>query len=87
MQKVHQTQGTTRYEYNPFNHQTKVITREGHIQVNRYDAEGLRAEIEENKRSLGVDGVFQFEVHSRYDVMIPAYTDQVLLLMRKIILS
>ncbi len=43
-------EGITRYEYNPLNQQTKVITHQGHIQVNRYDAEGLRAEIEENER-------------------------------------
>ena len=42
--------GTTTYEYSPLNQQTKVITHQGNIQVNRYDAEGLRAEIEENER-------------------------------------
>lgn len=43
-------EGITTYEYNSLNQQTKVITHQGHIQVNRYDAEGLRAEIEENER-------------------------------------
>ena len=39
-----------RYEYDAFNHNTKVETFNGNIQINRYDAEGLRHEMEENGR-------------------------------------
>ena len=37
-----------RYEYDAFNRNTKVETFDGNIQINRYDAEGLRHEMEEN---------------------------------------
>ncbi len=37
-----------RYEYDAFNRNTKVETFNGNIQINRYDAEGLRHEMEEN---------------------------------------
>ncbi len=36
------------YEYNEFNQTTKVETFDANIQINRYDAEGLRHEMEEN---------------------------------------
>ena len=36
------------YSYDGFNRTVRVETFDGHIQVNRYDAEGLRAELEEN---------------------------------------
>lgn len=36
-----------RYEYDAFNRNTKVETFNGNIQINRYDAEGLRHEMEE----------------------------------------
>ena len=36
------------YTYNDFNQTTKVETFDGNIQINRYDAEGLRYEMEEN---------------------------------------
>ena len=39
-----------RYSYDAFNRTTKVETFDGHVQVNRYDAEGLRHEMEENGR-------------------------------------
>ena len=38
------------YSYDAFNRQTAVETFDGNIQINRYDAEGLRAEMEENGR-------------------------------------
>ena len=38
----------TRYSYDAFNRTEKVETFDGHIQLNRYDAEGLRYEMEEN---------------------------------------
>ena len=37
-----------RYAYDAFNRNTKVETFNGNIQINRYDAEGLRHEMEEN---------------------------------------
>ena len=37
-----------RYSYDAFNRTTKVETFDGNIQLNRYDAEGLRYEMEEN---------------------------------------
>ena len=36
------------YEYDAFNRNTKAETFDGNIQINRYDAEGLRHEMEEN---------------------------------------
>ncbi|OOB79423.1 MAG: hypothetical protein BEN19_07585 [Epulopiscium sp. Nuni2H_MBin003] len=42
--------GRAIYEYNEFNQTTKVETFDGNIQINRYDAEGLRYEMEENGR-------------------------------------
>jgi RHS repeat-associated protein len=38
----------SRYEYDGFNRTVKAETFDGHVQVNRYDAEGLRYEMEEN---------------------------------------
>ena len=37
-----------RYSYDAFNRTVKVETFDGNVQVNRYDAEGLRHEMEEN---------------------------------------
>ena len=37
-----------RYSYDAFNRTVKVETFDGNVQVNRYDAEGLRYEMEEN---------------------------------------
>ena len=39
--------GNTSYEYNGFNQTTKVETFNGNVQINKYDAEGLRYEVEE----------------------------------------
>ena len=36
------------YTYNEFNQTTKVETFDGNVQINRYDAENLRYEMEEN---------------------------------------
>ena len=38
----------TAYTYNGFNHSEKVETFDGNVQINHYDAEGLRHQIEEN---------------------------------------
>ena len=43
-----------RYSYDAFNRTVKVETFDGNVQVNRYDAEGLRHEMEENGRLGGV---------------------------------
>ena len=42
-------QGETIFNYNALNQQIKVTTATGNTLVNRYDAENLRAEIEENE--------------------------------------
>ncbi|MHC1686048.1 MAG: RHS repeat-associated core domain-containing protein [Clostridiaceae bacterium] len=44
------SEGTASYSYNSFNQTIKAVTKEGNTLVNRYDAEGLRFEIEENER-------------------------------------
>ena len=41
-----------RYSYDAFNRATQVETVDGNIQVNRYDAEGLRHEMEENSKQV-----------------------------------
>ena len=40
------------YKNDAFNRVTRVETITGQVQINRYDAEGLRYEIEENKRMI-----------------------------------
>ncbi|MCH5343811.1 MAG: hypothetical protein J1E64_07210, partial [Acetatifactor sp.] len=42
------TDDRARYTYDVFNRTEKVETFDGHIQINRYDAEGLRQELEED---------------------------------------
>ncbi|WP_243156015.1 RHS repeat-associated core domain-containing protein [Clostridium sp. C2-6-12] len=42
--------GNNIFEYNTLNQQVKAITKDGNTLVSRYDAEGLRAEIEENEK-------------------------------------
>ncbi len=44
------------YTYDAFNRNTRVETFDGNIQINRYDAEGLRHEMEENGKlvQLGI---------------------------------
>lgn len=42
--------GTTAYTYDAFNRNTRVEAFDGNVQINRYDAEGLRYEMEENGR-------------------------------------
>ena len=42
--------GNASYEYNAFNQTTKVETFDGNVQINKYDAEGLRYEVEENDK-------------------------------------
>ena len=48
--KEETTSGTNSFEYNTLNQQVKAITKDGNTLVNRYDAEGLRYEIEENEK-------------------------------------
>ncbi|ONI41421.1 hypothetical protein AN639_10835 [Candidatus Epulonipiscium fishelsonii] len=40
------------YYYNEFNQTTKVETFDGNVQINRYDAEHLRYEMEENHKLI-----------------------------------
>ncbi|EKQ50971.1 RHS repeat-associated core domain-containing protein [Clostridium sp. Maddingley MBC34-26] len=42
--------GNNIFEYNTLNQQVKAITKEGNTLISRYDAEGLRVEIEENEK-------------------------------------
>ncbi len=42
--------GVNKYKYDAYNRMTEVRTGQGEVQVNRYDAEGLRHEMEENGR-------------------------------------
>ena len=42
--------GRARYAYDAFNRTERVETFDGHVQVNRYDPEGLRHELEEDGR-------------------------------------
>ncbi len=42
--------GRNSYDYDAFNRMTRAEAFDGNIQLNRYDAEGLRAEMEENGR-------------------------------------
>ena len=44
------TDDKARYSYDSFNRTKQVETFDGNIQINRYDAEGLRYEMEENGR-------------------------------------
>ena len=39
----------TRYEYDTFNRMTKVENFNGNVQINRYDPESMRHEMEENR--------------------------------------
>lgn len=45
--------GNFQYTYDGFNHMVKAEDVQGNIQKNRYDAEGLRYEMEENERLFG----------------------------------
>ncbi|MDE7202325.1 MAG: hypothetical protein K2O91_10590 [Lachnospiraceae bacterium] len=47
-----QNNNKVRYEYDAFNRNTKVETFNGNIWINRYDAEGLRHEMEENGKLM-----------------------------------
>ncbi len=48
--KEESSTGNNIFEYNTLNQQVKAITKEGNTLVSRYDAEGLRNEIEENEK-------------------------------------
>ncbi|MGN6711719.1 MAG: hypothetical protein ACTHKA_08830, partial [Anaerocolumna jejuensis] len=41
--------GKNQYTYDAFHRTSRVETFDGNIQINRYDAEGLRHEMEENR--------------------------------------
>ncbi|MBR4085817.1 MAG: RHS repeat-associated core domain-containing protein [Lachnospiraceae bacterium] len=44
------TDGSNTYSYDELNRVSQITTEDGHVQRNRYDAEGLRAELEEDGR-------------------------------------
>ena len=48
--KEETSSGNNLFEYNTLNQQIKAVTKDGNTLVNRYDAEGLRYEIEENEK-------------------------------------
>ena len=48
--KEETSNGNNLFKYNTLNQQVKAITKDGNTLVNRYDAEGLRYEIEENEK-------------------------------------
>ncbi|WP_315069728.1 RHS repeat-associated core domain-containing protein [uncultured Clostridium sp.] len=48
--KEESSTGNNIFKYNTLNQQVKAITKEGNTLVSRYDAEGLRNEIEENQK-------------------------------------
>ena len=54
-----------RYSYDAFNRTVKVETFDGNVQVNRYDAEGLRHEMEENGRWCGLSSIRERPWRSR----------------------
>ncbi|WP_315069724.1 RHS repeat-associated core domain-containing protein [uncultured Clostridium sp.] len=66
--KEETTTGNNIFEYNTLNQQVKAITKEGNTLVSRYDAEGLRAEIEENEK------LTKFIFH-KYNVLVEADKD------------
>ncbi len=51
------------YSYDAFNRQTAVETFDGNIQINHYDAEGLRHEMEENGKL--VKFIFSYDAFNR----------------------
>lgn len=76
--RTHKNQlgGDTLYHYDAFNRTTKVETFDGNMQINRYDAEGLRYEMEENGRLV------RFIFHKGEDVAEQEENSNVIRLIR-----
>ncbi|UYZ34373.1 hypothetical protein OD350_19190 [Clostridium beijerinckii] len=66
--KEETSNGNNIFEYNTLNQQVKAITKDGNTLVSRYDAEGLRAEIEENEK------LTKFIFHKEY-ILVEADKD------------
>ncbi|WP_304155126.1 RHS repeat-associated core domain-containing protein [Megamonas hypermegale] len=58
------------YKNDAFNRVTRVETTNGQVQINRYDAEGLRYEMEENKKLV------QFIFNENREVVVEKSTDK-----------
>ena len=58
------------YKNDAFNRVTRVETTTGEVQINRYDAEGLRYEMEENKKLV------QFIFNENREVVVEKSTDK-----------
>ena len=58
------------YKNDAFNRVTRVETTTGQVQINRYDAEGLRYEMEENKKLV------QFIFNENREVVVEKSTDK-----------
>ena len=58
------------YKNDAFNKVTRVETTNGQVQINRYDAEGLRYEMEENKKLV------QFIFNENREVVVEKSTDK-----------
>ncbi|WP_075442492.1 glycohydrolase toxin TNT-related protein [Selenomonas ruminantium] len=48
------------YEYDAFRITSKVTTKAGDVQINRYDAEGLRCEVEGNEKAEQISNRYQY---------------------------
>ena len=48
------------YEYDAFRRTSKVTTKAGDVQLNRYDAEGLRYEMEGNEKAEQIPNRYQY---------------------------
>jgi len=68
--------GCAEYTYDAFNRTAKAETFNGNVQINRYDAEGLRAEIEENGKLV------QFIFNQDKDVVLETGQGEVIRLIR-----
>ncbi|WP_346687868.1 RHS repeat-associated core domain-containing protein [Megamonas hypermegale] len=68
--------GEHSYKNDGFNRVTQVKTNKGQVQINRYDAEGLRYEMEENKKLV------QFIFNENREVVVEKSADNIKRLIR-----
>ena len=68
--------GERSYKNDAFNRVTRVETTTGQVQINRYDAEGLRYEMEENKKLV------QFIFNENREVVVEKSVDNLKRLIR-----
>ena len=62
--------GERSYKNDSFNRVTQITNKKGQVQINRYDAEGLRYEMEENKKLV------QFIFNENREVVVEKSTDK-----------